>query len=67
MMDGSEWADEVGEEMIDDEEAFLYKYAILVPGMLHIILNLLRDMHATFPDWGEIWKQLKKLEAPRYQ
>ena len=41
---------------------FVYRFALPIPGMLHIIHNLCRDMHSVLPKWPELWGQLKNFE-----
>ncbi len=43
-------------------KAFVFKNAIAVPGMLHILSNILRDAHTICPMWPQIWNQLKNIE-----
>ncbi len=44
-------------------EGFVFRSAMAIPGMLHIIHNLCKDMHTVCPGWAELWPMLKNIEA----
>ncbi len=43
-------------------DAWLLRFALPVPGMLHIVSNLLADVHEGMLYWGTFHGQLKTLE-----
>eukprot|EP00969_Alexandrium_andersonii_P339201 14993444-Alexandrium_andersonii.AAC.1 len=42
---------------------FAFRYSLAVPGLLHIVHNLCKDIHSCYPEWGTLWDQLKNIEA----
>jgi len=53
-----------------DRMRFVFRWALIVPGTLHIIHNMLVDMHKMYPGWKELWQKLKvfeKLLSKRYR
>ena len=44
-------------------DGFVFRHALTIPGLLHIVHNVCKDMGAMYPGWSALWLQLKSCEA----
>jgi hypothetical protein len=52
-----------GDVGADFAKQFVFRFAMAVPGVLHIVHNLCKDMHHAYPGWDALWETLKNFEA----
>ena len=57
------------DELLDGESVdmaavtrFVFRFAMAIPGTLHVIALLCKNMHAAVPGWDDLWSRLKMFE-----